>query len=250
MILEINQLTKSFEGLVAVNRVSFGIKTKTIKALIGPNGAGKTTIFNIVTGLITPTSGTIVFEGRKIDAYPPHIRAKLGLSRTFQIVRPFAEMNVLENVMVGCHLQTETGLLAAAFRLPICRLDERKAQEKAMQEVEFVGLNARTNQLAGSLSMGEQRLMEIARALASNPKLILLDEPAAGLNERETDQLAEHLVKIRNRGITILLVEHDMRIVMKVSDEIAVISFGTMVAEGTPSEIRNNSEVIAAYLGK
>lgn len=250
MILEIKGLTKVFQGLTAVSDVSFSVEKGIIKALIGPNGAGKTTLFNMVTGLLTPTSGTIRFKGEEINLYPPHERAKLGLSRTFQIIRPFAEMSVLENVMVGCHLRTRTGLIAAALRLPLCRLDERKAREKAMQELEFLGLGNKAYQLAGSLPMGEQRLMEIARALATDPLLVLFDEPAAGLNEKETDHLAEDLLKIKERGITILLVEHDMRIVMKVSDEIVVINYGTMIAKGTPSEIRSNPEVIVAYLGK
>ena len=250
MILEIKGLTKVFLGLTAVSDVSFSVEKGIIKALIGPNGAGKTTLFNMVTGLLTPTSGTIRFKGEEINPYPPHERAKLGLSRTFQIIRPFAEMSVLENVMVGCHLRTRTGLIAAALRLPLCRLDERKAREKAMQELEFLGLGNKAYQLAGSLPMGEQRLMEIARALATDPLLVLIDEPAAGLNEKETDHLAEDLLKIKERGITILLVEHDMRIVMKVSDEIAVINYGMMIAQGTPSEIRSNPEVIVAYLGK
>lgn len=250
MILEIKGLTKVFQGLTAVSDVSFSVEKGIIKALIGPNGAGKTTLFNMVTGLLTPTSGTIRFKGEEINPYPPHERAKLGLSRTFQIIRPFAEMSVLENVMVGCHLRTRTGLIAAALRLPLCRLDERKAREKAMQELEFLGLGNKAYQLAGSLPMGEQRLMEIARALATDPLLVLFDEPAAGLNEKETDHLAEDLLKIKERGITILLVEHDMRIVMKVSDEIVVINYGTMIAKGTPSEIRSNPEVIVAYLGK
>lgn len=250
MILEIKGLTKVFQGLTAVSDVSFSVEKGIIKALIGPNGAGKTTLFNMVTGLLTPTSGTIRFKGEEINPYPPHERAKLGLSRTFQIIRPFAEMSVLENVMVGCHLRTRTGLIAAALRLPLCRLDERKAREKAMQELEFLGLGNKAYQLAGSLPMGEQRLMEIARALATDPLLVLFDEPAAGLNEKETDHLAEDLLKIKERDITILLVEHDMRIVMKVSDEIVVINYGTMIAQGTPSEIRSNPEVIVAYLGK
>jgi len=218
--------------------------------LIGPNGAGKTTLFNMVSGLLTPSKGTLRFKGEEINPYPPYERAKMGLSRTFQIIRPFAEMSVLENVMVGCHLRTRTGLIAAALRLPRCRLDERKAREKAMQELEFLDLGNKAFQLAGSLPMGEQRLMEIARALATDPLLVLFDEPAAGLNEKETDHLAEDLLKIKGRGITILLVEHDMRIVMKVSDEIVVINYGTMIAQGTPSEIRSNPEVIIAYLGK
>jgi len=250
LILEIKELTKVFEGLIAVNKASFEVERGTIKALIGPNGAGKTTLFNMVTGLLPPTRGTISFKGQIMNPYPPHIRAKWGLSRTFQIIRPFAEMDVLENVMVGCHLRIRTGLFSAALRFPLCRHDERKAREKAMQELEFVGLVDKADQLAGNLPMGEQRLMEIARALASEPELVLFDEPAAGLNEKETDQLAEDLLKIKERGITILLVEHDMRIVMRVSDEIVVINYGTMIAQGTPSEIRNNPEVIMAYLGR
>jgi len=250
VILEIKGLTKVFQGLTAVNNVSFSVEEGIIKALIGPNGAGKTTLFNMVSGLLTPSNGTLRFKGEEINPYPPHERAKMGLSRTFQIIRPFAEMSVLENVMVGCHLRTQTGLIAAALRLPRCRLDERKALEKAMQELEFLGLGNKAYQLAGSLPMGEQRLMEIARALATDPLLVLFDEPAAGLNEKETDRLAEDLLKIKERSITILLVEHDMRMVMKVSDEIVVINYGTMIAQGTPSEIRSNPEVIIAYLGK
>jgi len=250
VILEIKGLTKVFQGLTAVDNVSFSVEKGIIKALIGPNGAGKTTLFNMVSGLLTPSKGTLRFKGEEINPYPPHERAKMGLSRTFQIIRPFAEMSVLENVMVGCHLRTKTGLIAAAFRLPRCRLDEQKAREKAMQELEFLGLGNKAYQFAGSLPMGEQRLMEIARALATDPLLVLFDEPAAGLNEKETDHLAEDLLKIKERGITILLVEHDMRIVMKVSDEIVVINYGTMIAQGTPSEIRSNPEVIIAYLGK
>ena len=250
MILEIEGLTKVFLGLTAVSEVNFGVPQGIIKALIGPNGSGKTTLFNMVSGLLRPTRGTIRFKGKEINSYPPHERAKLGLSRTFQVIRPFAEMTVLENVMVGCHLRMRTGLAAAALRLPLCRLDERKARESAVQELEFLGLKDKAGKLAGSLPMGEQRLMEIARALATAPALVLFDEPAAGLNEKETDHLAEDLLKIKERGITILLVEHDMRMVMKVSDEIVVINYGTTIAQGTPSEIRHNPEVIAAYLGK
>ena len=250
MILEIEGLTKIFLGLTAVAEVSFGIEKGTIKALIGPNGAGKTTIFNMISGLLSPTRGAIRFKGKEINAYPPHRRAQLGLSRTFQVIRPFAEMTALENVMVGCHPRTRTGLVSAALRLPACLLDERKARDRAMQELCFVGMENKADHLAGSLPMGEQRLMEIARALATDPTLVLFDEPAAGLNEKETDRLARDLLRIKERGITVFLVEHDMRMVMKVSDEIVVINYGTKIAQGTPTEIRNNPEVIAAYLGK
>jgi branched-chain amino acid transport system ATP-binding protein len=250
LILEIKGLTRFFQRLTAVNDLSFAVEQGTIKALIGPNGAGKTTTFNMVTGLLTPSRGSVFFKGEELTRRPPHVRAKKGLSRTFQIVRPFAEMTVLENVMVGCDMRTGSGLFSAAFRLPRSLKDERKVRHKAMEELQFVGLAARANAPATSLPMGEQRVMEIARALASDPEIVLFDEPAAGLNEKETDQLAKNLLRIKERGITILLVEHDMRLVMRVSDEVVVINYGSLIAEGTPSEIRNNPEVITAYLGK
>jgi len=250
VILEVKDLTKTFQGLTAVKQVSFGVERGKVKALIGPNGAGKTTTFNMITGLVTATHGTVAFKGEVINACPPHVRARKGISRTFQNIRTFAEMTALENVMVGCHLRTSTGLWGAALRFPRCRADEEHARERALQELAFVGLGERAHQPAGSLAMGEQRLMEIARALASEPEMVLFDEPAAGLNGKETEQLAEDLLKIKERGITILLVEHDMRMVMRVADEIVVISYGTKIAQGTPEEIRNNPEVITAYLGK
>lgn len=235
---------------MAVDNLSFSVERKTIKALIGPNGAGKTTTFNMVTGHLIPSRGSIFFKGEELTARPPHVRAKKGLSRTFQIVRPFAEMSVLENVMVGSDMRTKSGLFSAAFRLPQWLKDERKARRKAMEELEFVGLAARSKEPATSLPMGEQRLMEIARALASDPEIVLFDEPAAGLNEKETDQLATNLLRVKERDITVLLVEHDMRLVMRVSDAVLVINYGRLIAEGTPSEIRNNPDVITAYLGK
>ena len=250
MILEVKDLTKTFQGLTAVNQVSFGVEKGKIKALIGPNGAGKTTTFNMITGLTGATHGTVSFKGEVINACPPHVRAKKGIFRTFQNIRIFAEMTALENVMVGCHLSTGTGLLSAALRLPGCRADEKLARERAMRELVLVGLGDRAHLPAGSLAMGEQRLLEIARALVSEPELVLFDEPAAGLNGKETEQLGEDILKIRERGLTILLVEHDMRMVMRVADEIVVICYGTKIAQGTPEEIRNNPEVITAYLGK
>ena len=249
MILEIRGLTRFFQRLAAVNELSFAVKQGDIKALIGPNGAGKTTTFNMVTGLLAPSRGSVFFKGEELATLPPHVRARKGLSRTFQIVRPFAEMSVLENVMIGCDMRTGSGLFSAALRLPRSLRDERKVRRKAMEELEFVGLAARANDPATSLPMGEQRVMEIARALASDPEIVLFDEPAAGLNEKETDQLANNLLRIKERGITVLLVEHDMRLVMRVSDEVVVINYGSLIAEGTPSEIRNNPEVITAYLG-
>jgi branched-chain amino acid transport system ATP-binding protein len=249
-MLEIRALTRFFQRLNAVNDLSFSVEQGTIKALIGPNGAGKTTTFNMITGLLAPSRGSVFFKGEELTALPPHVRAKRGLSRTFQIVRPFAEMTVLENVMVGCDMRTGSGLFSAAFRFPRCLRDERIVRQKAMEELEFVGLAGRANEPATSLPMGEQRVMEIARALASDPAIVLFDEPAAGLNENETDHLAKNLLRIKERGITILLVEHDMRLVMRVSDEVVVINYGSLIAEGSPSEIRNDPAVITAYLGK
>ena len=250
MILAVEDLTKTFEGVVAVTDVSFEIAKNSITALIGPNGAGKTTIFNMVNGILKPTAGTIRFKGKSLNGLKPHQRAALGMGRTFQIIRPFAEMTVLENVMVGYHLRMKTGLFASAFRLPVTRRDERNAGEKAMEELDFMGLTARALQPAGSLPMGDQRMMEIARALVFGPDLVLFDEPAAGLNNTETNRLVEILFRIKERGITTLLVEHDMSMVMRVSDRIIVINRGQTLAEGTPDEVRNNDLVIEAYLGK
>ena len=250
MILAVEGLTKTFEGVTAVTDVSFEIAKNSITALIGPNGAGKTTIFNMINGILKPTAGTIRFKGEPLNGLKPHQRAALGLGRTFQIIRPFAEMTVLENVMVGYHLRMKTGFFSAAFRLPVTRRDERNARERAMEELDFMGLTTRVFQPSGSLPMGDQRMMEIARALVFDPDLVLLDEPAAGLNNTETNRLVETLFKIKERGITILLVEHDMSMVMRVSDRIIVINRGQTLAEGTPDEVRNNDQVIEAYLGK
>jgi branched-chain amino acid transport system ATP-binding protein len=250
MILAAEGLTKTFEGVAAVTDVSFEIAERDITALIGPNGAGKTTIFNMVNGMLKPTAGTILFKGEPLNGLKPHQRAALGLGRTFQIIRPFAEMTVLENVMVGYHLRMKTGLFSSAFRLPVTRRDESNARKKAMEELDFMGLTARALQPSGSLPMGDQRMMEIARALVFDPDLVLFDEPAAGLNNTETNRLVETLFKIKERGITILLVEHDMSMVMRVSDRIIVINRGQKLTEGTPEEVRNNCLVIEAYLGK
>jgi branched-chain amino acid transport system ATP-binding protein len=250
MILTIEGLTKSFEGVAAVTDVSFEIAEQHITALIGPNGAGKTTIFNMVSGILRPTAGTIRFKGEPLNGLKPHQRAALGMARTFQIIRPFAEMTVLENVMVGYHLRMKTGFFSAAFRLPVTRRDENRAREKAMEELEFMGLTHRADQPSGSLPMGDQRMLEIARALVSDPDIVLFDEPAAGLNNTETNRLMQTLFQIKERGITILLVEHDMSMIMQVSDRIIVINRGMKLAEGTPEEVRNNHLVIEAYLGK
>ena len=250
MILTVDGLTKTFEGVTAATDVSFGVAQHSITALIGPNGAGKTTIFNMISGLLKPTAGTVRFKGEPLNALKPHERASLGLARTFQIIRPFAEMTVLENVMVGYHRLMKTGLFSAALRLSVTRRDEANARRRAMEELDFIGLTRRAGQPSGNLPMGEQRMLEIARALVSDPTLVLFDEPAAGLNQTETNTLVQTLFKVKERGITILLVEHDMSMVMQVSDRIIVINRGQKLAEGTPDEVRNNCLVIEAYLGK
>lgn len=249
-ILEIVNLRKTFGGLTAVNNVSFNVQQGQIKALIGPNGAGKTTIYNLIAGTYVCTGGEIKFKNKLINKYKPHIIASLGIVRTFQNVQLFGNMTVLENVMVGCHTKTKSGIFSAALSLPHMRTEERNIRESSMEKLKFVDLDSRASELASNLSFGEQRLLEIARALAVEPELLLLDEPAAGLNTRETEKLAQTIYKIRNLGVTILIVEHDMNLVMEISDQVIVLNYGIKIAEGKPNEIQNNEEVIAAYLGE
>lgn len=250
IILKVQNLQKYFGGLRAIDQLDFAVTQGKIKSIIGPNGAGKTTLFNLLTGIFPPTAGTVQFGGQILNGLKPHVIARLGIGRTFQNLELFGNMTVLENVMVGRHLRTNAGIFSAALRLPQMRREEKEAKRQALEELQFMGLAAKADFLATALPLGEQRLLEIARALATEPRLLLLDEPAAGLNMRETAKLAETIYRIRERGITVLLVEHDMSLVMEVSDEVLVLNYGRKVAEGPPREIQRHPEVIAAYLGE
>jgi branched-chain amino acid transport system ATP-binding protein len=249
-ILRVQGLQKSFGGLRAIDALSFGVREGRIKAIIGPNGAGKTTLFNLITGVFPPSGGTFELQGKRLNGLKPHAIARLGISRTFQNLELFPNMTVLENVMLGCHIQTRAGFFRAGLRLPGMREEEKKIQEMAMEELHSLGIEGRAMLSATSLPLGEQKRLEIARALATRPRLLLLDEPAAGLNMRETENLSQTILRIRERGITIMLVEHDMSLVMGISDEVLVLNYGRKIGEGQPREIQRNPEVIAAYLGE
>jgi branched-chain amino acid transport system ATP-binding protein len=249
-VLKVQDLQKSFGGLKAIDALSFAVGEGQIKSIIGPNGAGKTTLFNLITGIFPPTGGTLHFAGKALNGMKPHDIARLGISRTFQNLELFPNMSVMENVMVGCHNHTSTGILRAGLRLPAMRREEERIQEEATDELRFIGLEGKSAAGATSLPLGEQKLLEIARALATQPRLLLLDEPAAGLNIRETEKLSGTILRIRERGITVMLVEHDMSLVMEISDEILVLNYGRKIAEGPPRDIQRNREVIAAYLGE
>lgn len=249
IMLEVQDLTIRFGGLVAVNAVNFQIPAGSIFGLIGPNGAGKTTLFNMISGVYKPTSGKVIFDGQEIQGKPSHKVSALGIARTYQNINLFKEMTVLENVMVGCHTRTKAGLAAAIFRTGAQRREERAVREKCMEILRFMELDDKASFKASSLSYGEQRRLEISRALASDPKLLLLDEPAAGMNATEKEELRQTVRRIADRGITVLLVEHDMKLVMNVTDQICVISFGKRIGFGTPEEIQKDPAVIEAYLG-
>lgn len=249
-LLQIHNVTKSFGGVVANRDVSFTLEQGLIVGLIGPNGAGKSTMFNMVSAVFPPTTGEIKYKGQRIDNLPSYKVCELGVSRTFQNLQVFKNMTVLENVMVGHHSRTRSGMLAAALRFPSAKKEERIIYDAAMEQIKFVGLEDLYNVNAGSLPLGKLRLLELARALATKPELLLLDEIAAGLNHIETSEMSELIKKIRDKGISIFVVEHDMDLVMGICDRIIVLDQGMKIAEGTPKEIQNNEKVIAAYLGE
>ncbi len=235
---------------MAIWDLSFKVMSGQIKSIIGPNGAGKTTLFNIITGIFPPTGGTVDFKGKIINGERPHRIAKIGISRTFQTVELFGNMTVLENVMVGRHVRTRMGLLRSGLRLAGVKKEEGLILEKARERLNMVGLSHKADEPASDLPLGQQKLVEVARALATDPELILLDEPAAGLNETEIIEMAQIIRKTREQGVTVLLVEHQMDLVMGISDEIAVLNYGTKIAEGTTEEIKKDQKVIDAYLGE
>jgi branched-chain amino acid transport system ATP-binding protein len=248
-MLQIENVTKSFGGLTALADVSFSVTQGEIKSLIGPNGAGKTTLYNIVTGVEPLTDGAIWFSGQRIDGLKPHVITRKGIARTFQNVELFENMSVIENVMLGRHARTRTGVLGSALTLPAARGEEQDTVNRSMKLLEFVGLGQRVHEDSSGLPFGLQRYLEIARALATEPKLLLLDEPASGLDSAEAQTLCNLIVRIRDTGITVLLVEHNMEVAMEISDEIVVLNYGMKIAEGTPREVQDNAEVISAYLG-
>ncbi len=248
-LLEVRGLAKEFGGLAAVQNVGFTVPAGRIKALIGPNGAGKTTIFNLIAGVLRPTRGEVLFEGRRLPAGRPHAVAARGVARTFQLVRLFGDMTVLENVLVGCHRRGRAGWLACALRTPAMRAEERALEAGARAVLERVGLAARADLAANTLPYGEQRLVELARALAMAPRLLLLDEPGAGLDPREHARLATIIRNLRDTGTTVLLVDHHMDFVLDLADEVLVLAHGETLAEGAPAIVRAEPAVIAAYLG-
>ena len=248
-LLEVYDIRRCFGGVVALDQVSFSVEQGQIKSLIGPNGAGKTTLFNVVSGVQKPNAGRVIFQGRAIHGLKPFQVARSGIARTFQNPSLFLRMSVLENVMVGRHSRSRCGFLSCSLRLPRHAREERGMREAAMKWIGFVGLGAMANASAGSLSFGQRRMVELARALASEPTLLLLDEPASGLNTRETEDLETLVRSIRDLGITVLLVEHDMSMVMALSDDIVVLHDGRRIAQGPPSAIQNDAHVISVYLG-
>jgi branched-chain amino acid transport system ATP-binding protein len=248
-LLEVDSVTLAFGGVVALDDVTFSIDEGEILGLIGPNGAGKTTCFNVMTGIYRPTSGEVRFEGASISGHKRYSITKLGIARTFQNIRLFGAMTALENVLVGADAHHSTGVLSALFRLPVHRREEDEGHDLALEWLDFMGLQDKADEVANNLSYGDQRRLEIARALATNPKLLCLDEPAAGFNPAEKRALLDLIRRVRDRGFTVLLIEHDMRLVMGVTDRLVVLEFGRKIAEGPPRDIRDNPAVIAAYLG-
>ncbi len=248
-MLELQGVTQIFGGVTALKEVSFSIRADEITGVIGPNGAGKTTLFNIVTGIYRQTAGRVMLEGRDISTVPTDRLARLGMVRTFQNIELFGQMTVLENVMVGLHSRSSSGLFACLFKMPWAVAEERRIRGEALEWLRFAGIEELAPVTAANLPFGKGRLLEIARAMACHPRLLLMDEPAAGLNSQETLELSALIRTIRSRGVTVVLVEHDMDLVMSICDRIVVLNLGQKLAEGTPREIQDNPEVIAAYLG-